>query len=545
MSLTVRQAILVADFFQTEDPQEEKKIKSMTNDQRDTCYRALKIVEKATAEDLKAPESDPLDNAVIGDIKIILANELPGEEPVEHAWYAKPFCYIAHLINSFAKGFANIFWRVSSRALTEKATAYRNDVTSYEQELKSYWLQTQTDAGLQISRYKDVDNRIKTATDCYNQENESAEELENFLKWFKEIRLLASLENVKKERAEQTNLPKEMLAHTSLINLEIKTLTSIVQSSLERPREEDVLKTEIFGALWNLLVEIDKENIAIRERVMNTLKSEHAAYFELNTPFQEELAEINKPLDDLKRDKDKALSDLKKFHEEEMNALSNELVILLTDADRARRQEILTLHQTKIDDKYKEKWSAIDQIELEYEALLKKKAEELKPTIDLLYKNNREIDPLATKYNEDRDIAEEEIRAELAKKAIQDDRRVAQEIEIAIRTLEAKRQPLIDKQGILATATTNLENVMGEQTQMLTKETLLKELYPKLKLIKLIADDADEEISDDAPPLLEGENPTKTEETEVDEIEEENSTKTETETIVDEIEEETESGDSD
>lgn len=277
MSLSVIQAIEVANYFQEGDRVNELKIiKRLTPEQRDICYQAFKIVERATLSDVNAPEVNPLQADKIRDLKTSLEAPLEAEEPDDTAWYAKPFYFIAHKISSFAKGLANIFWRVGSGALYDKASDYRVDIRNYKQKIVNYHNETGEGDDVKPAGYKDIDNKINQAKGIFDNRIIQAMDLEDLYIFCVDLQTSINAEEFKKQRLDSQKLSEETLSHTGSKNDSPYTLYEIVRDEVVKKIDLNVpLQKEIFGPISTLIETIDTEKSTVLKDALEALKQEH------------------------------------------------------------------------------------------------------------------------------------------------------------------------------------------------------------------------------------------------------------------------------
>src|ERR1700733_8806896 len=494
MSLTVTQAVAIAGYFQNTigdgvEP-EQKIIKRLTKEQRNICYQAFEIVSRATQKDLNVPEQDSLDKNVVTEIKTSLNEPLVGEEPADHAWYAKPFYFIAHKISSLVKGFANIFWRVGSGALSEKAIAYRDDVVNYQKELNSYWYETETDAGNKIPLYEDVKTKIKNAGNNYHEQDEAVAALERFYGIFEKINGLAHLENVKKIRAERGNLSNEACSYLGYNNLKIKALSDIVLKvietdiSLEAIKRPDAnLEKRIFGPLWELATKIKTDNKNEKKLKLKKIDIEYASFLEEKQTFNDQINETRKPVEELEKQKETELNGLRNKMFKELGAYWGKRQVK-SGTDEEQEENFRTEYHNEISQMREREQSERSEICEKFNEIIERKQEEIEPALEKIEKAYRDRPGREhEKYDQAREKVKNEIKGEKGAKAKAENELIAEEIRIAIKTLDAEYSPMIDEQVTLFQTTKQYQVLVEEKTTMEANEELLKIKYPQLKPI--------------------------------------------------------------
>ncbi|HEY4832204.1 MAG TPA: hypothetical protein VIH61_06570 [Waddliaceae bacterium] len=276
MPLSVTQAVTVADYFRVSDESEQEKIKRLTTEQRNICYQAFKVVARVTQKDFDSLEQYPLDENVINEIGTSLNAPLAGEEPADHAWYAKPFYFIAHKISSLAKGFANIFWRTGSIALYEKAGDYRVDIDNYKQKILNYRQPSGDGEDKKQAGYLDIGEKIKSAQNVLNEQNGIAQDLEAIYECIKSMETSLNRAKLQNKRFELKRLSEETLLKVPEEQNEKEiTLFHIAQKALKDWICFDgELENKIFGPTRALLKNICDENKE-KERGTNDICDEN------------------------------------------------------------------------------------------------------------------------------------------------------------------------------------------------------------------------------------------------------------------------------
>ncbi|HEY4832166.1 MAG TPA: hypothetical protein VIH61_06355, partial [Waddliaceae bacterium] len=443
MSLTVTQGVAIAGYFQNTigggvEP-EQKIIKRLTTEQRNICYQAFKVVARATQKDLNVPEQDPLDENVVTEIKTSLNEPLAGEEPEDRAWYAKPFYFIAHKISSLAKGFANIFWRVGSGALSKKAIAYRDDVVNSEKELNSYWYKTETDEGKKISLYEYIKKEIEDAQGNYHVQDEAVEKLEFVYGIFEDINSLAYLENLKKIRAERVNLSNEACSYLEYNNLKIKALSDIVLEAVGKPRSE--LEIDIFGSLVELATKIKTDNKNEKKLKLENLDTEHASFLAKQKPFKDQVEEGRKLVKELAIQGEVELGELRHNDLKETQNYWEK---------RQVKSGTVEEQQEKFDIEYRKELSQMKERYRSQEDETHKKIKEKQKEVDLAVEEMKEtyhtqLGSEHEKYYQARRKVKNEVENRAKAKA--ENKLIAEEIQIAIEKLHAKYKPMIAERG--------------------------------------------------------------------------------------------------
>lgn len=482
-SINIQQAITVTGFFQQplggNVDIEKKFIKRLSNEQKNICYEAFKILKDATLKDLETPNPNALDKSIIEAIKTSLDAPL-GPDEAEPAWYAKPFYFIAHKINSLAKGIANIFWRTGSGALSNKVAAYRNDVNNYRQELISYRYETETVEGKKKPAYFDSEKRIEEAKKNYTIEVQSVEELERLCSLFCEINNQSRLENVKKKRAERTNLTTEDSYYIGRKNLKIKTLSEIVVEVIKNEPAAGV-ETEILKKLQTKAkknVDDDRKEASDKNQ---ELKNKHIDYFTKEAEFD---LKITQKKELKKQYEDSRNNTINKLHfetQEKINKLKKNEIKSCKNRKGAEVEEIKKQISEQIN-AAKESCNREEvKINTQYMELIIKEEEKIKPELDMLYEYwQNEIYPLKIKYeNEQRDL-EENLEAARIIKAKKDNKQIADQIKIAIEKLDHIYNTKVSAYGTLPQVTARYEAAVKENIHMKNTEKLLKIKFPQL-----------------------------------------------------------------
>ena len=279
MSLTVLQAIAVANFFYVgEKPDEDKLIKRLTSEQRDICNQAFKMVARASQADVDAPEQNPLQADIIRGIESSLNDPLAPAAPDDTAWYAKPFYFIAHKINSFAKGFANFFWRVGSGALYEKASDYRADLRHYREKITNYLHETGDGEDRKEAGYKDINRKIITTKETFDQRIKQAEEVEDSYGFCLKLQMEIDAEELKNKRFSKQKLSEETLTVLGQKNETTQNLYQIASIAIKGRMPVDrgsELELAIFHPIHCLLDEIQTEKSTIKSGPLDRLKEKH------------------------------------------------------------------------------------------------------------------------------------------------------------------------------------------------------------------------------------------------------------------------------
>ena len=491
MPISIQQAITVTGYFNGivggSAEIEQKIIKRLTNEQRDICYEAFKKLKETTLKDVdEGLNQNALDNNVIVAFKTSLDTALAPDEP-EAAWYAKPFYFIAHKINSFAKGFANIFWRVGSGALSNKVADYRSDVTKYDAELKSYYHQTAGDTGNKDPAYIDNLKRIQAAKKDYQDENDKVENLEKFYNIFSNISTTSHYCNVLKQRAEQTNLSSETrdcIKHIPGIkehkNLKITTLSEIVIDSLEQ-KPKPGLDTDILGALWIKAVTISDDNKKAKKDKLDELEVKYAVTFANLKQIKTQIGNLEQPLEDIETEKHFEIGK-KRF---ETLGKINQFEIEFKESIKGKAEAEAAPLKIEHDKKIKEVNDALEKelinISAYYDAAYEKKANELGPTIKPLVEDHaNQLKP----YLDELKKAKEDLKAAKIIKTKKDNEDIAEEInKIARDKLDTIYNSKVSEQGTLHQTTAQYEAVVKERIRLENTEKLLKIMYPQLEPI--------------------------------------------------------------
>ncbi len=136
MSLTMDQAVQIGQTFRTDSLWtkdsdgshfDKPHIKQLSLSDRKVCARALDMLAHAQLNDWKSKKTG-MESNVISDITTHIKADVPTVTEKKHAWYVKPFIWIAKQVHSFILGFENIFLgRVSSDKLWNKVEVYMQD----------------------------------------------------------------------------------------------------------------------------------------------------------------------------------------------------------------------------------------------------------------------------------------------------------------------------------------------------------------------------------------------------------------------------------
>lgn len=260
LSLSVQQAIDLAHVFLEQDIQTTVQIKKLSDIQKKICYLAFKVVENTTVGDMKSKDKKgSISEKQIEDITTQLKDVTPPEVPKDVPLYKRPINWIAHIISSIAKAFANLFWRVGSDALLTKAKNYYNDVNNAQKKINKYHKgdQLATSEEKRLARYQKAKARINSAKSAYSAKGKELELLRNIHNKLRLIEFKGTTNCLDGEIAERFNLGDDDKARIGKIQqfkqepvhkvmlevLKINKRGKDADGSLKyQPLEKDILK---------------------------------------------------------------------------------------------------------------------------------------------------------------------------------------------------------------------------------------------------------------------------------------------------------------